>query len=138
MSLFMLATAIAQANFTLVAPVAIEQTQELNLGNITNQMSVYCQLDQHQRQGNGCIASDNQLGQFMLTGNEQSNVEVIVYANSGDDILFTPILPNGSQQQTFQLTQQSTMIEVGGKVDVLHEQASGHQTLSYTVEVNYQ
>ncbi len=134
----MLASAIAQAHFTLVSPVAIEQTQTLNLGLISNQVSVECQLDQFQRQGTGCISSDNQLGQFAINGDGHSVINVTVYQTNNANIKFTPILPNGSQQQSFALTQQTTLINVGGKVDVLSDQLAGEQQLNYTIEVNYQ
>ncbi|WP_144213348.1 hypothetical protein [Shewanella donghaensis] len=138
MSLILLVAAIAQANFTLISPMSIQQTQELNLGFITNQVSNVCQLDSLQRQGSGCIESDNQLGKFSLSGDEQASVDVIVYTNTTTNVQFTPILPNGSQQQTFTLTSTPLIIEVGGKVDVLSNQSHGEQQLTYTIEVNYQ
>ncbi|GIU47729.1 MULTISPECIES: hypothetical protein [Shewanella] len=138
MSLFILTTAIAQAHFTLVSPIAIEQTQAINLGIISNQISVNCQLDQFSRQGSGCISSDNQLGQFAISGHEQALINVVVYPSDNANIAFTPILPNGTQQQSFSLSDSTTVIEVGGKVDVIDDKLTGLQQVSYTIEVNYQ
>ncbi|MBQ4888737.1 hypothetical protein J8L86_02695 [Shewanella sp. MMG014] len=137
MSLFMLVVAVSQAHFNLVTPVSIEQIRPMDLGMIYNQANVNCQLDQFNRQGNGCLTSDNQLGQFKIQGNGESSINVRVYPTSTSNVLFTPILPNGNQQQSFALSETATIINVGGKVDVLNIEDVGQQQLSYTIEVNY-
>lgn len=137
MNIILLASAVAQAHFTLVSPLEIEETQALDLGMITNQTSLYCQLDASQRQGNACVDSDSQLAKFYFSGAAQTQIQVILHPVTNSSLTFMPLLPNGSQAQTFSLAQGPLMVEIGGRLDITGAAALGEQSISYTIEVNY-
>jgi hypothetical protein len=54
-----------------------------------------------------------------------------------NNFTFTPLLPNGSQSQTFTLTNGPLLVEVGGSLDIKIPATLGEQSISYTIEVNY-
>ncbi|WP_445946704.1 DUF4402 domain-containing protein [Shewanella sp.] len=137
MNVFILATAVAQAHFTLVSPLGIEENQQLNLGKITNQVSLYCQLDANQRQGNGCVNSESQLAKFYFSGAPQTQIKIMLQSVSNSEFTFTPLLPNGSQSQTFSLEQGPLAVAIGGRLDINAAANEGQQQISYTIEVNY-
>jgi hypothetical protein len=136
-NIILLASAVAQAHFTLVSPLAIEETQILDLGKITNSASLYCQLDASQRQGNGCVNSQSQLAKFYFSGAANSQIKVVLQPMSNSEFTFTPLLPNGGQIQTFTLDQGPLEVAIGGRLDVKAGASEGEQALSYVIEVNY-
>lgn len=137
MNIILLASAVAQAHFTLVSPLGIEEAQTLDLGKITNGVSLYCQLDASQRQGNGCVNSDSQLAKFYFSGAANSQIKVVLQPISNSEFTFTPLLPNGGQTQTFTLVQGPLEVAIGGRLDVKAGASEGEQEISYTIEVNY-
>jgi hypothetical protein len=137
MNIILLASAVAQAHFTLVSPLGIEEAQSLDLGKITNSVSLYCQLDTSQRQGNGCVSSDSQLAKFYFSGAANSQIKVVLHPMSNGEFTFTPLLPNGGQTQTFTLSQGPLEVDIGGRLDVKAGATEGTQEISYTIEFNY-
>lgn len=136
--MILLATAIAQAHFTLVAPLSVGEQRPLELGNIYAVASSECQLLAGVQSGNGCSGGSVQTGQLRLIGNPDARVSVSLSPVIVDDISFAPLLPNGSNSQQFQLGAEPLIIEVGGKVTLLKDSQVGQRSLNYTIEVLYE
>ena len=136
LSFLVLASAIGQAQFNLVLPVSISQITDIELGDVYNTAHSRCVLTTTSRKGDGCAASDSALGKLKLQGSEgQSLIKVSSAHNSY--VEFTPILPNGSQQQLFSLSM-STPIFIGGEIKVKPNESVGSASISYLIEINYQ
>ena len=137
LSFLVLASAIGQAQFNLVLPVSIAQITDIELGDVYNTAHSRCVLTTTSRKGDGCAASDSALGKLKLQGSEGQSVLIKVSSAYNSYVEFTPILPNGSQQQLFSLSM-STPIFIGGEIKVKPNESVGPASISYLIEINYQ
>ena len=137
LSFIVLASVIGQAQFNLVLPVSITQIREIELGDIYNAKNNTCTLTINSRTGNACAISDSALGEIQLLGNEEQSVLVKVSGSNSSLVEFTPLLPNGTQQQLFSLSTNAA-IYIGGEITVISDENVGKGNISYTIEVNYQ
>jgi hypothetical protein len=135
--LILLATAIAQAHFTLIAPLSVSEQRPIELGQIYAVASSECQLLGAVRSGNGCAGGSAQTGQLQLAGNSDAWVTVSLSPVILNDIQLEPLLPGGTSSQQFQLSTTPLIIDVGARVTLLKQTSGGSRSLSYTIEVLY-
>lgn len=137
LSVIVLASVMGQAQFNLVLPVSIAQVSEIELGDIYNTKNNICTLTTNSRTGSACATSDFSLGEIQLLGNEEQSVLIKVSGSNSSHVEFTPLLPNGAQQQLFSLSTNAS-IYIGGEIKVISDNKAGKGSISYTIEVNYQ
>ncbi|ACJ29106.1 Conserved hypothetical protein [Shewanella piezotolerans WP3] len=137
LSVIVLVSVIGQAQFNLVLPVSIAEVSEIELGDIYNTKNNICTLTTISRTGSACATSDFSLGEIQLLGNEEQSVLIKVSGSNSSQVEFTPLLPNGTQQQLFSLATNAS-IYIGGEIKVISDGNLGMDSISYTIEVNYQ
>lgn len=137
LSVIVLVSVTGQAQFNLVLPVSIAEVSEIELGDIYNTKNNICTLTTTSRTGSACATSDFALGEIQLLGNEEQSVLVKVSGSNSSQVEFTPLLPNGTQQQLFSLSTNAS-IYIGGEIKVISDDNAGKGSISYTIEVNYQ
>ena len=137
LSFLVLATAFGHAQFNLVLPVGISQVSDIELGDIYNTPNTICTLSVNKRSGNACAPSTSMLGRLELQGNDGQSALIRVLGTQNTNVEFTPLLPNGTQQQLFDLSY-GAAISIGGEIKVNSSEVVGVGNINYQIEINYQ
>ena len=124
------------ANFNLVYPITVSETNPLELGDIDISSDGSCEFTFNATpSGSNCLATGatQAAGSFAITGKDGGVTVTLSGADTSvAGVTFTPTA------STVTITSNSAIMKVGGKVDVVASAASeGAHALSYTVNVVY-
>ncbi|WP_076413796.1 hypothetical protein [Shewanella sp. UCD-KL12] len=133
-----LASVIGQAQFNLVVPIKVSETQQLQLGEIANQANTSCKVNVEHRVGDACISSEWATGTLQISAASGESVKVELIPASYADFKFSPLLANGTNAGRYVIDNGLLTIPIGGELTIINPSAIGQHNVSYMIEINYE
>ncbi|GIU47739.1 DUF4402 domain-containing protein [Shewanella sp. KT0246] len=130
--------ATGTANFNLVYPITVAETEQMEFGDVSIAADGQCALDYSDTtSGAACVAGGNtaNTGLFTVTAADGTvNLSLSAADTSVSGVTFTPTLASA----TGTVASNTLAVDVGGTLDIVAASAApGTHALTYTLSVTY-